>query len=136
MIGLLLLAGAIGALIRYLLDRWLPVAHDSAQGLFAGWPRGILLANILGSFALGVVLGYARSHQLDLAHDTFVHTIPAADRLWLLASGVCGSLTTASTLFVGFRLMFKVNKIRAIVYLCSTFLIAGSAGALGWLVAS
>ncbi|HJX77326.1 fluoride efflux transporter FluC [Glutamicibacter sp.] len=134
MIGLLLVAGALGAIFRYLLDRSLPATHDLAQGLFAGWPRGILLANILGSFALGVVLGYARSHQLDLTHENFVHTIPAADRLWLLASGVCGSLTTASTLFVGFRLIYEVNKARAIVYLCSTFVIAGGAGALGWLM--
>lgn len=134
MIGLLLVAGAIGAMIRYLLDRSLPATHDSAQGLFAGWPRGILLANILGSFALGVVLGYARSHQLDLTHEDFVHTIPAADRLWLLASGFCGSLTTASTLFVGFHLMYQVNKARAIVYLVSTFVCAGGAGTLGWLL--
>lgn len=135
MIGLLLVAGALGAIIRYLLDRGLPATHDSVQGLFAGWPRGILLANILGSFALGVVLGYARSHQLDLTHENFVHTIPAADRLWLLASGFCGSLTTASTLFVGFHLIYEVNKARALAYLCCTFVIAGGAGALGWLLA-
>ncbi|WP_404290393.1 fluoride efflux transporter FluC [Glutamicibacter arilaitensis] len=132
MIGLLLLAGALGAVGRYLLDRALPATHDDTRSWWRGWPLGVLTANIIGTFALGLVLGYARAHGLDLTQENFAGTVPAADRLWLLASGFCGSLTTASTLFVGFHLLYEVRRARAIMFLLGTLVLAGAAGWLGW----
>ncbi|MGP9725924.1 fluoride efflux transporter FluC [Glutamicibacter sp. 363] len=134
MIGLLLLAGALGAVGRYLLDRALPATHDDTHSLWRGWPLGILTANIIGTFALGLFLGYAHAHGLELTRDSFAGTLSAADRLWLLTAGFCGSLTTASTLFVGFHLLYEVNRARAIMFLLGTLVFAGIAGLLGWLL--
>ncbi len=44
-IGAVALGGAIGALLRWLLDQW----------LLAGWPWPTLTVNLLGSLALGVL---------------------------------------------------------------------------------
>lgn len=67
------LAGGVGAVLRYLID--LGVAR------FAGrrFPWGILLVNISGSFALGVV------------------TTALPDAAFLLGAGLLGGYTTFST---------------------------------------
>lgn len=67
------LAGGVGAVLRYLVD--LGVAH------FAGrrFPWGILLVNLSGSFALGVV------------------TTALPDAAFLLGAGLLGGYTTFST---------------------------------------
>lgn len=67
------LAGGLGAVLRYLADLW--VAR------FAGrrFPWGILLVNVTGSFALGVVTG----------------ALP--DAAFVLGAGLLGGFTTFST---------------------------------------
>ena len=68
--------GALGALLRYGLDGWVP-----------GWaPYGTLVANVLGAFVLGVVL-YEAHLAARLSPET---------RL-LVGTGFCSSLTTYST---------------------------------------
>lgn len=70
--------GAVGAPVRYLLDRW--VTGRRRAGVF---PWGTLAVNLIGSLVLGVVLGAARS-------------LPA-DVVTLVGTGFCGALTTFST---------------------------------------
>jgi CrcB protein len=75
-----IIAGAIGAVARYVIDgavhdRWAPRV-----------PVGTLLVNVLGSFVLGVLTGIALYHQPDPAVRT------------VLGTGLCGALTTWSTL--------------------------------------
>jgi CrcB protein len=73
---LLVAAGAaVGAPLRYLLDRAVQRRHGS------GFPWGTLTVNVLGSLVLGVLVG-----------------LPAPPALSsLLGVGLCGALTTYST---------------------------------------
>lgn len=66
---------ALGAPLRYLVDRGL------RSWLGERFPWGILLCNLVGSFALGVLAG--------LAVDTTCNAV--------LGIGFCGTLTTYST---------------------------------------
>ena len=73
--------GALGTLGRY----ELALAEPATSGHF---PWATFTVNLVGSFALGVVLGALAD--------------PAASRVWrpFLAVGVCGGLTTFSTWMV------------------------------------
>lgn len=72
---LVMLGAAAGAPCRWLLDRAVQARHDSL------FPWGTLLINVVGSLALGVLLGAGASRQLVL----------------LLGTGFCGGFTTFST---------------------------------------
>ncbi len=72
--------GALGSVLRYLLDDWVQRRADS------GFPLGILLVNVLGSFALGLVMTVLEARgQLD-------STLRLA-----LSAGVLGGFTTYSS---------------------------------------
>lgn len=79
MLELVLVAagGAVGALARYLLD--------AVIGVRRGFPLGLWAVNLLGSGALGLVMG-------AISPDA------AAQAFW--GTGVCGALTTFSTFSV------------------------------------
>ena len=72
------LGGAVGADLRYLLDRWVQ------RRLGSRFPCGTLLVNVLGSLILGFLAGAAlrgvRADELQAA----------------LGVGLCGALTTFS----------------------------------------
>lgn len=72
-------AGAIGAPVRYLVDRFV---GRRSRGLF---PLGTFVVNVSGSFAAGVIAGLA-----------LYHALPDSPRA-ILASGFCGAFTTFST---------------------------------------
>ena len=74
----LAVAGAVGAVSRFLLDR-------HVQRVGGRWPRGTFVVNISGSFVLGLVTGAALYHGL-----------PNTPRV-LLGTGFCGAYTTFST---------------------------------------
>ena len=76
--GAVLLAGAVGAVIRYALSRAYPVRPGHLPG-------GILIVNVVGSLVAGVVIGLAE--RAAISDDV---------RLVLL-TGFCGGLTTFST---------------------------------------
>lgn len=72
---LVALGAAVGAPLRYLLDRFVQARHDS------GFPWGTFTVNITGSTILGFLVG-----------------LPADSTLAALAgTGFCGALTTYST---------------------------------------
>jgi fluoride exporter len=73
------LAGALGAMARYLLDG---AVQDRTAGLF---PFGTLAVNVVGSLILGFLAGYVLSHTGGGTAKTIVGT------------GFCGALTTWST---------------------------------------
>jgi CrcB protein len=73
------LAGAVGAPLRYLVDRFV---QGQTRRIF---PLGTFVVNVSGSFALGVISGLALYHA-------FPHT-PTT----ILGSGFCGGYTTFST---------------------------------------
>lgn len=69
------LGAAVGAPLRYLLDRAVQSRHDSV------FPWGTLTVNVLGSLLLGFLVGLPASTTL----------------LAVLGTGLCGALTTYST---------------------------------------
>ena len=75
----LVVAGAVGAPARYLLDGYV---QDRTAGVF---PWGTFVVNITGSFLLGLVDGAA-----------LYHAFPNTEKVWL-GTGFCGAYTTFST---------------------------------------
>jgi CrcB protein len=73
------LAGAVGAMGRYLIDG---AVQDRTAGVF---PFGTLTVNVVGSVILGVVAGVAIRHA------------GAATTRAIVGTGFCGGLTTWST---------------------------------------
>lgn len=73
------LAGAVGAVARYLLDG---AVQDRTSGFF---PFGTFTVNVVGSFVLGVVAGLVLGHGVSGRLQAVV------------GAGFCGGLTTWST---------------------------------------
>jgi CrcB protein len=73
-----LVAGAVGAVLRYALSRAFPVRPGRLPG-------GILLVNVVGSGLAGALIGLAERAALD------------GDLRLILVTGFCGGLTTFST---------------------------------------
>jgi len=76
---LVFLGGGTGSVLRYLIGKTL-------NSDLSGIPYGTFLANILGSFLIGLILGLASKENV-LSQN---HTL-------LLATGFCGGFTTFST---------------------------------------
>lgn len=77
---LVAVGGGVGAALRWLVTDGFGHSDD-------GFPVGTTLVNVVGSFALGLLVGY------DAAVETFVQTEP-------LTIGVLGGFTTFSTWMV------------------------------------
>jgi CrcB protein len=73
-----LVAGAVGAVLRYALSRAFPVRPGHLPG-------GILIVNVVGSGLAGALIGLAERVALD------------GDLRLVLVTGFCGGLTTFST---------------------------------------
>lgn len=79
LIATMIIAGAIGAVSRYLVD-------DVVRSRFPGrFPWGTFVINVTGSFVLGVVTGLALYHGLGPVPKTAI------------GLGFCGAYTTFST---------------------------------------
>ena len=78
----LVVAGAVGALLRYRVDHLVQRWSASAGSEF---PTGILLVNLSGSFVLGVLTGSAVHHGVS------------ATWLTVAGTGLIGAYTTFST---------------------------------------
>ena len=73
------MAGALGALLRYLVDQLVQRRAGS------DFPLGILVVNLSGSFVLGVLVGVGAHHGLSAPWVT------------VLGTGLIGAYTTFST---------------------------------------
>jgi fluoride exporter len=78
-LGGLAVAGALGALLRYLVD------HVVQRRAGSDFPMGITVVNLSGSFLLGLLVGVGLRHGLPSPWET------------VLGTGLIGSYTTFST---------------------------------------
>lgn len=86
-------AGGVGAGLRYLID---VLVVGSRPGRF---PLGIVVVNVTGSFALGVLTGAGAS-------------VVGAETAWIVGVGLLGGYTTFSTVSVESVLMMQSGEAR------------------------
>lgn len=117
LVATVLVAGSLGAVVRYLLSRAYPVRPGHLPG-------GILIVNVVGSAVAGVALGLAERAALS------------ADWRLVIVTGFCGGLTTFSTWSVETIELVDGGRWRAAVLnvLVTLVLGFGAAGA-GYLLA-
>lgn len=106
---LVIIGAAVGAPLRYLVDRAVQARHDSV------FPWGTFTVNMVGSALLGLLTG-----------GTLAAAIPAP-AFTLLGTGFCGALTTYST-FSYETLRLLSTRARS---LAALNLLASLAGGLG-----
>lgn len=107
------LGAAIGAPLRYLIDRAVQARHH------ARFPWGTFTVNVLGSFVLGLVVA-------TVAPGTVVDSI--------FGTGFCGALTTYSTFsYETLRLLESRAHVTAIANVVASILVSVGASTLGWL---
>jgi CrcB protein len=112
-------AGAVGAPARYLLDG---VVSDRTGGAF---PWGTFVINITGSLLLGFLTGLGLSHAF-----------PRVPRV-VLGTGFCGTYTTFSTFtFETVRLLEEGASRKAVWNAAGTFVAGTVAAAAGLSVAA
>ena len=107
-----LVAGAVGAVLRYALSRAFPVRPGHLPG-------GILIVNVVGSGVAGVLIGLAERAALD------------GDLRLILVTGFCGGLTTFSTWAVETIELFDGGRWRAAILNVVVTLVLGLAAAAG-----
>jgi fluoride exporter len=76
---LVVVGAAVGAPLRYLVDRAVQARHDSL------FPWGTLAVNVVGSLIFGILASGSTAHAVS------------SDVATLLGTGFCGTLTTYST---------------------------------------
>lgn len=108
-------AGAVGAVLRYLLSRAFPVRPGHLPG-------GILIVNVVGSGVAGALIGLAERAALD------------GELRLVLVTGFCGGLTTFSTWSVETIELATGGRWRAAVLNVVVTLVLGiAAAAAGYL---
>ncbi len=114
---LLVAAGAaVGAPLRYLTDRAVQLKHDSL------FPWGTFTVNVTGSLLLGVLAGATIGGS-------------GSDLRLLIGTGLCGALTTYSTLsFETVRLLEQRARFFAVANLLGTIVAGLGAAVLGYAI--
>jgi CrcB protein len=112
LLALVAVAGGVGAGLRYVVDRMLAPRPG-------GFPRGILVVNITGSFALGLLTGLGTA-------------VVAPDVLAVVGVGLLGGYTTFSTVSVETVLLAQRRRRgQAMANLLGTLVLAIAAAAAG-----
>ena len=115
----LVVAGAIGAPARYLLDGFV---QDRTEGVF---PWGTFIINVTGSFLLGLITGAA-----------LYHAFPNTPKVWL-GTGFCGAYTTFSTFsFETIRLLEEGDVTEALQNAAASLVVAALAAGAGLAIAA
>ncbi len=111
------LAGALGALTRYLLGRYI------AERAGAQFPLGTLLINVTGAFVIGLIFSLTTRKLLSPALQA------------ILATGFLGGYTTFSTMnWEGVQLARGGSTRMSMLYLGGSFVLGLLAVSLGLLV--
>ena len=116
---LIALGAAVGAPLRYLTDRAVQTRHDSL------FPWGTFSVNIAGSLILGTLTGGASTGAVP------------GSALALLGTGLCGALTTYSTLgYETLRLAEDGARFYAVLNAAVSVVAGLGAAFLGWSLAA
>jgi CrcB protein len=111
---LVVLGAAVGAPVRYLVDRAVQARHDSV------FPWGTFAVNVAGSLVLGLLAGGAAT--------------PAVTAL--IGTGFCGALTTYSTFgYETVRLVGEHARLYAVLNVIASVVAGLGAAFLGYAVA-
>ena len=118
------IGGALGAPLRFVTDRrvqWRAFGdHESSA-----WPLGTLVVNLAGALALGLIVGAGRYGPLG--------PLPSA----ALGTGVCGALTTFSTVSVEtVRLVERERWLAAATVAATNLILTVAVAAVGLWVAA
>jgi len=109
------LAGGTGAVVRFLLDRWLTSRVRSS------WPVATLVINVSGAFLLGLLTGWCTAHEGFDAWQT------------VLGTGLLGGYTTFSAASVEvLRLMRDKRTLAAYLHASIMLVACILAGGVGW----
>lgn len=115
----LVIAGAVGAPARYLLDGFV---QDRTNGAF---PWGTFAINVTGSLLLGLITGAA-----------LYHAFPSTPKIWL-GTGFCGAYTTFSTFtYETVRLLEEGAMADAFANAIASLLTGAGAAAAGLAIAA
>lgn len=106
-----LVAGAVGAVVRHLLTIGL---ESRPQRSF---PAGLLTANVAGSFVLGALVGARVGGDLT------------ATTLTVLGTGFCGALTSWSTFSVDVAARIEAGRSRSAAGVVALSLVLGGVAA-------
>ncbi|MCV9993894.1 CrcB family protein [Paeniglutamicibacter sp. ZC-3] len=130
------LAGAIGALGRYVLDIAVSGAQHRRAGSGGGiFPLGILAANTAACFLVGAAASWANNHGVDWAAGS-LSGVPGL-LVMALILGIGGGLSTMSTFMVAAVSLWRSgNRAMAVTYLGLTFGAGLAAGVFGGLAAT
>lgn len=115
---LVALGAAVGAPLRFLIDRVVQTWHDSA------FPFGTLTANVVGSLLLGYLAG-------ALVGGAMANPVAVA-----VGIGLCGTLTTYSTFgYETVRLYEDGSRFYAVGNVAVTLFAGLGAAFFGWAIA-
>jgi CrcB protein len=112
------IGGALGSILRFLTMKL------TTQWVGVGFPYGTLVVNILGSLAMGLLIGWS-AHKAQLSQElrTFV------------AVGVLGGFTTFSTFSLDVVTLFeRGGQWQALLYVCASVTFSVLALMLGILI--
>jgi len=119
--GLIGVAGALGALARYLLGRFV------AERAGSPFPFGTLLINVSGALGIGLLFSLASRQMISSVLQS------------VLATGFLGGYTTFSTMcWESVQLLRGGNRRTSLLYLVASFSLGGLCVllgfALGWII--
>jgi fluoride exporter len=93
------IAGGLGAGLRFLVDWLVTAAVFRGPARTPRFPVGILVVNVTGSFALGVVTGLGAE-------------LSGADSAWVVGVGLLGGYTTFSSVSLDSVLLARAGQAR------------------------
>jgi fluoride exporter len=105
-LGAIYAGGALGAIARVGLARTLPHGPDS-------WPWSTFIVNVGGALAIGYLYGSFRDHRPEQLQHPF------------LATGICSTLTTFSTLQLELFAMVDTGYLQLAAAYCAATVLAG-----------